>query len=195
MRVARPLWLAISLGAAAGGSLAAPANGYVLDFAQAPGAVGYIPDPPTVIDGFRLGINEWYVASLQGATTENPQGSARIFSLNDGGSGLFWISSDSRFTLKSLEIESVIGQVEFQIGRRVLTAPGVYNLTFNPKTSFLFEVRPLTRDGGSVRISNVTLEAFPAPVPEPATWAMLILGFGAIGTALRRTRQPQPALS
>lgn len=31
-------------------------------------------------------------------------------------------------------------------------------------------------------------------VPEPATWAMLILGFGVVGGALRRSRKPRPAL-
>lgn len=29
-----------------------------------------------------------------------------------------------------------------------------------------------------------------SPVPEPATWAMLILGFGVVGGALRRRRRP-----
>ena len=28
------------------------------------------------------------------------------------------------------------------------------------------------------------------PVPEPATWAMMLLGFGAIGFAMRRRRRP-----
>jgi hypothetical protein len=27
------------------------------------------------------------------------------------------------------------------------------------------------------------------PVPEPATWAMMLLGFGAAGTAMRRSRR------
>jgi hypothetical protein len=29
-----------------------------------------------------------------------------------------------------------------------------------------------------------------APVPEPATWAMMLLGFAGIGLAIRRRRQP-----
>jgi len=36
---------------------------------------------------------------------------------------------------------------------------------------------------GNVTITN-------AAVPEPATWAMMILGFGAVGMVLRRRRRP-----
>jgi hypothetical protein len=32
------------------------------------------------------------------------------------------------------------------------------------------------------------------PVPEPSTWALLILGFGAVGARLRRLRQARSAL-
>jgi PEP-CTERM motif len=32
-------------------------------------------------------------------------------------------------------------------------------------------------------------------VPEPKTWAMMLLGFGAIGFSLRSRRRPQPALA
>ena len=35
--------------------------------------------------------------------------------------------------------------------------------------------------------------ATPAAVPEPATWAMLLLGVGAVGGAARRRRQPRRA--
>lgn len=31
-------------------------------------------------------------------------------------------------------------------------------------------------------------QVFPAPVPEPSTWALLIIGFGAIGSTLRHRR-------
>jgi hypothetical protein len=34
----------------------------------------------------------------------------------------------------------------------------------------------------------------PPGVPEPATWAMMLLGFGAAGTALRRSRRKQSQL-
>jgi len=32
------------------------------------------------------------------------------------------------------------------------------------------------------------------PLPEPATWAMMLVGFGGIGMAVRRRRQRNPAL-
>ena len=32
-----------------------------------------------------------------------------------------------------------------------------------------------------------------SPVPEPSTWAMMLLGFGAIGLAMRRSREPAAA--
>ena len=41
-------------------------------------------------------------------------------------------------------------------------------------------------------IDNVTFSVASAYVPEPATWALMILGFGAIGGAMRR-RQSVPA--
>lgn len=41
----------------------------------------------------------------------------------------------------------------------------------------------------NTRATAVTLPAA-APVPEPATWAMLLVGFGAIGFAMRRKRAP-----
>jgi hypothetical protein len=31
-------------------------------------------------------------------------------------------------------------------------------------------------------------------VPEPGTWALMLLGFGGIGMAMRRSRKAKPAL-
>ncbi len=46
----------------------------------------------------------------------------------------------------------------------------------------------------NVRFSQVSLAPPPAAVPEPATWAMMLLGFGAVGGLLRtRARRLAPA--
>jgi PEP-CTERM motif-containing protein len=46
------------------------------------------------------------------------------------------------------------------------------------------------RPGDPVGLDNITITQ---AVPEPATWAMMLLGFGAIGFAMRR-RKPAQAL-
>jgi len=35
-----------------------------------------------------------------------------------------------------------------------------------------------------------TLNVQVAPVPEPATWAMMLIGFAGVGMAMRRRRRP-----
>jgi len=42
---------------------------------------------------------------------------------------------------------------------------------------------------GVTRVQNLPA-ALPAAVPEPATWAMMLLGFGGIGFAMRKQRKP-----
>ena len=38
--------------------------------------------------------------------------------------------------------------------------------------------------------STLTLRAVQGAVPEPGTWAMMLIGFGGMGLALRRRRKP-----
>lgn len=45
---------------------------------------------------------------------------------------------------------------------------------------------------GSARV-NGTFTYLTAAVPEPGTWAMMLLGFGAVGFAMRRRRTPRLA--
>ena len=64
-----------------------------------------------------------------------------------------------------------------------LDSPGASSVDFfsiNPDGSYLF-------DNGTFAVRPVDLTA---PVPEPSTWAMLILGFASIGfVAYRRSRK------
>jgi hypothetical protein len=58
-------------------------------------------------------------------------------------------------------------------------------------TTFNFDLAPLRSlswtpvTGSGVQFDNIVLEDV-AAVPEPATWAMMIFGFGLIGFAMRR---------
>lgn len=46
---------------------------------------------------------------------------------------------------------------------------------------------------GSPNFAVDTLVFSQSAVPEPATWAMMLLGFGAVGMALRRSRRRRPS--
>jgi hypothetical protein len=56
------------------------------------------------------------------------------------------------------------------------------NPMFSPGVFALTGLRP--HSGGTLTISAAT-----AAVPEPATWAMMIAGFGAVGYAMRRRQK------
>lgn len=57
------------------------------------------------------------------------------------------------------------------------------NLSSQPRTTFA----KFCLQGATCTIAQP--QAVPAAVPEPATWAMMLLGFGGIGSAIRRRRR------
>jgi len=56
---------------------------------------------------------------------------------------------------------------------------------YNTGNSGFTDLRQLRING----ITGIT------PVPEPATWAMMLVGFGAAGVAMRRSRRRKPLLA
>ena len=59
--------------------------------------------------------------------------------------------------------------------------------TIIPSGTFTFNFSGNAPPGSGALTGNVTIMA--APVPEAATWAMMILGFGAMGVMVRRRRR------
>jgi hypothetical protein len=90
---------------------------------------------------------------------------------------------------------------------------GSYNMTFDLSQASSFNPAFVTAQGSldnarnallagmsnSNAYLNIHTQQFPggeirallSPVPEPATWAMMILGFGMVGVGLRRRRRAQ----
>lgn len=62
---------------------------------------------------------------------------------------------------------------------------GYLTMTTNAPTGFPATVEGWTfeNSGGAITVPTVN-----AAIPEPTTWAMLILGFGVVGSAMRRRR-------
>jgi PEP-CTERM motif len=62
--------------------------------------------------------------------------------------------------------------------------------------SITFGPNPSNTTGGAIGIDNLTIgsEGSIAAVPEPASWALMIAGFGLVGSAMRR-RKPSVSVS
>jgi hypothetical protein len=58
-----------------------------------------------------------------------------------------------------------------------------YSGIYNSGDATLFDPLDLTTPRGTVSISEA------GAVPEPTTWAMMLIGFGAVGASMRRARQ------
>lgn len=75
---------------------------------------------------------------------------------------------------------------------RTISSTGVANsnlLTFDVGTISSFSFKPTTGTGGFLQFDDITLSpAAVAAVPEPSTWAMMFLGLGLVGGAMRRRR-------
>ncbi len=58
---------------------------------------------------------------------------------------------------------------------------------------FVVNRRSAFNTDGTGLQATITTNAIQSAVPEPATWAMMLLGFGVIGSALRRRRTTKPS--
>jgi hypothetical protein len=74
--------------------------------------------------------------------------------------------------------------------------PGLFiGFTSAGNDIFGFSVGPSASINDSFAIDDVRWTSLRALVPEPSTWAMLLLGFGGLGAVLRRGRRAPAALA
>ena len=66
---------------------------------------------------------------------------------------------------------------------------GLQTFTFNMTGLIAFDYTPLTTQGPWIQVDNLVTELNAAPAPEPASWAMMLGGFGLIGGAMRNARR------
>jgi hypothetical protein len=106
---------------------------------------------------------------------------AYIRVLGAGGGGLF---------ATGIEFLGEFGRTEWASYSRTLTA-GTYVIEAGVRNVGESEGPADMGYASRLLIDNVTLQV--AGVPEPASWALMILGFASIGAALRRRRPVSPA--
>lgn len=145
-----------------------------------------------------------------------PAEAAVDYAVSGAGSGTFSLElTGSTYTLTALDL--TFGTASFDLSNSVLEpfgpswllggpnlgATGLqggtddFQLIFDPalasQTVFLQYVNIGLLNSFPAGLATVTQVA-DAAVPEPGTWAMMLLGFGAAGVALRRSRRQVPAL-
>jgi PEP-CTERM motif len=105
-----------------------------------------------------------------------------------------WGSADTYNTLDILARDgtTVLGTISggaFNGGIGSTTDPlsnPIVTLAFDPSIQGNIGSLRLTSSYNAFEVDNFVIGA----VPEPATWALMLLGFGGIGVAMRRRRKP-----
>lgn len=100
--------------------------------------------------------------------------------------GIFALLLDG-VEVASFNTGEVDGVVRGSLGWEGVLAAGAHSVAIQA-------TRPFIRPGGTYQyFTNVSLADAAAPVPEPATWLMLVTGFAVTGVALRRRATPSAA--
>jgi hypothetical protein len=152
------------------------------------GPLVQIKTPPADSDGAPPANSTYpgsaYLSVLAGGQAEF------LFSSAVSGFSFDWGSIDSYNTLTLFTTDGpdtvIPGSDFFTPADGNQVAPGTNGLfTATGTGGTLFNGFRLNSSANSFEIDNV---AVAAAVPEPATWAMMLIGFGAVGFGMRRRR-------
>ena len=114
------------------------------------------------------------------------------FSFNNTAAGLYTIligTTNSDLTFTSGTLAGAGGTINLTAGTNAITGTSILGA---PATFLAAGTYTLTYSGNNPVVGGSyagTATITPA-VPEPATWALMLLGFGGIGFAMRRRRNP-----
>jgi len=101
--------------------------------------------------------------------------------INDGLFGSFTIGSGSYDIFTGLSIFALTQQNPINVEMDFLNT-GTFGIRTDPGVTF-------------TSASGVLLTGVTSAIPEPATWAMMITGFGLVGATVRRRRQSRPVVT
>jgi hypothetical protein len=181
-------------GASAVALLAAGAQAQTIDFGGLPGNNGDAFAGPYVEDGYSTSATGGQV--FEGHIFGNPDPSLVVGNVFGGGNlGVIETSRAATFSLASFDLVAQNGVGNYVV-EGFLGAASVYSFagavgspfqTIGGNAGVIDRVRfTLSPTGTSMNIDNLVFRD--AAVPEPASWAMMIAGFGLAGHAVRRRK-------
>jgi hypothetical protein len=133
------------------------------------------------------GLVSAFTMTVTGASSGNG-----TFNLSDFSAITFW--SDQPLNLNT----ELMGQPDGLGCTFGMSNCSDFNMTSNdpnaPTGSFYFQMTTSGGTGDELDVTSIR-PAAGAAVPEPASWALLMLGFGGLGAALRSTRRKAAALA
>jgi hypothetical protein len=193
LSVAAPVSAAVLLGFAEGGASPAPGMTVFEDFeglasSITSGSLYQIKTAPSDSNGAVIPTSTFpgtkYLSVLGG-------GNATItFAPNVRGFSFDWGSTDAFNTLRinynsGLFVNVIPGTTFVNVanGNQVLPITNG-RFTVHGNNNEVFNSIQLSSSAPSFEVDNIA-----AVVPEPATWAMMIIGFGAAGSIIRRRRE------
>lgn len=180
-------------------------------FAAAAAAAVFVCAPAHAVTAYLAPASGGYLVYSSGTVSICPTASGTPL----GYSCVYSYGQSRRFTLFDgfpIDVGTLSGVVNYTVGGGSHDDSFTYSgtLTFGNGGTLLSNILTITESGDDrgrpiitsfiqqglfyavpIRLADGTLLVPPPPVPEPATWAMMVAGFGALGIAMRRRR---PAL-
>lgn len=180
----------------------AATTGSVVDtFGNSAGST-YVGAAPYVRSGYQITASDAYLFNTNPSFTSYyyDWGTGNVMTFKQNGTVTF--TFDTPVTAFGIDLgtfyQSYPQPTQYAYSVAVGTPGGTFNvntaatqtLTFFGVTS-TSGISSITLTGGSANFTvfdNVTLASGPTGVPEPAAWALMIMGFGIIGTGVRARR-------
>ena len=188
-----------------GPASAAFSTQYVVEDAAA-GYIGQIPtsqtpvivasDGESVFQPFGLGFDVSDAISLSELWAPDPAYAAAFGP--DGwqqapGTFIWYLAACLGGVCENGDVVEPIGKWDFLPG--VGWSAGAENIQIADSNGAFSDFIGIANDGPNGGATVTFQSGGVAPVPEPATWAMMIVGFGAVGAATRRNRKRKLALA
>lgn len=148
-------------------------NGKTIEFGLGTGVVGQ-SQTDGATEGFQLFDNDSYNEVVSPGVVKFV---GHLLAISASGGGTNYLPSSDYHTLPALTpgttpLWTWSGQAEFS------------ETTYNPST----HVTTSSKDNGKAYFRPLTMAIETSGAPEPNAWALMILGFGGAGAALRRRR-------